>query len=109
MKLIGAITSPYVRKVRVVLAEKKLDYQYEVEDPWSGDALLKSNPLGKVPVLVLGAGRDMFFPPLLVQSTGRLWGVAPELFPDLGHAMMLDEGWEAVAGRLGGWVQETVF
>ena len=61
-----------------------------------------------VPVLVLGAERDMFFPPLLVQSTGRLWGVAPEFFPDLGHAMMLDEGWEAVAGRIAGWLQETV-
>jgi non-heme chloroperoxidase len=61
-----------------------------------------------VPVLVLGAGRDMFFPPLLVQSTGRLWGVAPEFFPRMGHAMMLDEGWEAVAGRIAGWLDETV-
>ncbi|HET8693843.1 MAG TPA: glutathione S-transferase N-terminal domain-containing protein, partial [Aquabacterium sp.] len=32
MKLIGSLTSPFVRKVRVVLAEKKLDYKFEVED-----------------------------------------------------------------------------
>lgn len=32
MRLIGAVTSPYVRKVRVVLAEKKLDYRFVPED-----------------------------------------------------------------------------
>src|SRR5687767_11015132 len=46
MKLIGALTSPYVRKVRIVMAEKKLDYQFELEDVWTSDAILKSNPLG---------------------------------------------------------------
>jgi len=49
MKLIGALTSPYVRKVRIVMAEKKLDYQLELEDVWANDTILKSNPLGKVP------------------------------------------------------------
>ena len=32
MKLIGAVTSPYVRKVRIVMAEKKLEYQFVLED-----------------------------------------------------------------------------
>ena len=35
MKLIGSVTSPYVRKVRIVMAEKKLDYQFVTEDVWS--------------------------------------------------------------------------
>ena len=35
MKLIGSLTSPYVRKVRIVMAEKKLDYQLELEDVWA--------------------------------------------------------------------------
>ena len=35
MKLIGSITSPYVRKVRIVMAEKKLDYQFVQEDVWA--------------------------------------------------------------------------
>jgi len=30
MRLIGSLTSPYVRKVRIVMAEKKLDYQHEL-------------------------------------------------------------------------------
>ena len=45
MKLIGSLTSPYVRKVRIVMAEKRLDYQFELEDVWGRDAILKSNPL----------------------------------------------------------------
>ena len=35
MKLIGSNTSPYVRKVRVVMAEKKLDYEFVTEDVWA--------------------------------------------------------------------------
>ena len=57
MKLIGSLSSPYVRKVRVVLSEKKLDYQLVLEDVWNSDAILKMNPLGKVPCLVM-EGQD---------------------------------------------------
>ena len=46
MKLIGSVSSPYVRKVRIVMAEKKLDYQHELEDVWASEKILKSNPLG---------------------------------------------------------------
>jgi glutathione S-transferase len=35
MKLIGSLTSPYVRKARVVLAEKKIDYDFELDSPWT--------------------------------------------------------------------------
>ena len=42
MKLIGALTSPYVRKVRIVMAEKKLDYQFVIEDVWNNDAIVAS-------------------------------------------------------------------
>jgi glutathione S-transferase len=45
MKLIGAITSPYVRKVRIVMAEKKLDYQFLLPtDVWSADTTDCRNP-----------------------------------------------------------------
>ena len=43
MKLIGAVTSPYVRKVRVVLAEKKLDYTFVTEDVWSADTSIHAS------------------------------------------------------------------
>ena len=56
MKLIGSRSSPYVRKVRIVMAEKKLDYQFVEEDVWNNDAILTSNPLGKVPCLVMEGG-----------------------------------------------------
>ena len=47
MKLIGSVTSPYVRKVRVVMAEKKLDYQFVSEDVWSDQTRIhESNPRG---------------------------------------------------------------
>ena len=57
MKLIGSATSPYVRKVRIVMAEKKLDYQLLHEDVWSATTTITaSNPLGKVPCLVMEGG-----------------------------------------------------
>ena len=57
MKLIGSLTSPFVRKVRIVLAEKKLDYKFELEDVWSTDTrIAEANPLGKVPCLVMDGG-----------------------------------------------------
>jgi glutathione S-transferase len=61
MKLIGSVTSPFVRKVRVVLAEKKLDYAFELENVWSPDTkIAASNPLGKVPCLVMEDGSAMY-------------------------------------------------
>ena len=40
MKLIGSLTSPYVRKVRIVMAEKKLDFHFEIEDVWATENML---------------------------------------------------------------------
>src|SRR5439155_26368589 len=48
----------YTRKVRIVLAEKKIDFDFEIDDPWKADAkAAKLNPLGKVPALLLDDGR----------------------------------------------------
>ena len=33
MKLIGSLTSPYVRKVRIVLAEKKIEFEFAIDSP----------------------------------------------------------------------------
>lgn len=61
MKLIGSLASPFVRKVRIVLAEKKIDYEFELDNPWKADAVTpKYNPLGKVPVLILDDGTALF-------------------------------------------------
>ena len=57
MKLVGSLTSPYVRKVRVVGIEKKLDLEFVAEDVWSASTTIAHlNPLGKIPALVLDDG-----------------------------------------------------
>jgi glutathione S-transferase len=60
MKLIGAIPSPFTRKVRVVLAEKKIDYQFELENVWANDNISVLNPLGQIPCLILDDGEALF-------------------------------------------------
>ncbi|HEX6549902.1 MAG TPA: glutathione S-transferase N-terminal domain-containing protein [Gammaproteobacteria bacterium] len=53
MKLIGSLSSPYVRKVRILLAEKHLVCEWLPEDVWSAATTIqRSNPLGKVPCLL---------------------------------------------------------
>ena len=61
MKLIGSLTSPFVRKVRIVLAEKKIEYDFELDSPWTPESNVPNiNPLGKIPVLVLDEDTVLF-------------------------------------------------
>lgn len=68
MKLLGSLTSPYVRKVRVVLAEKKIDYDFQVVVPSEPDGpVRRHNPLARVPVLVLDDDSAIFDSPVIVE------------------------------------------
>lgn len=96
MKLIGSLTSPYVRKVRIVMAEKKLEYQLVLEDVWANDAILKSNPLGKVPCLVLEGGEAVFDSPVIVEYVDTLSPVG-KLIPPSGRERVEVRTWEALA------------
>jgi glutathione S-transferase len=96
MKLIGSLTSPYVRKVRVVLAEKKLDYQFELEDVWGEDAILKANPLGKVPCLVLEGGEAVFDSRVIVEYVDTRSPVS-RLIPEPSRERTEVRTWEALA------------
>jgi len=96
MKLIGSLTSPYVRKVRVVMAEKKLDYQFVLEDVWASDAILKANPLGKVPCLVLEGGEAVFDSRVIVEYVDTLSPVG-KLIPERGRERAEVRTWEALA------------
>jgi glutathione S-transferase len=97
MKLIGAITSPYVRKVRVVMAEKKLDYQFVLEDVWSADTtIMASNPLGKVPCLVMEGGEAVFDSRVIVEYLDTLSPVG-KLIPAQGRERAEVKTWEALA------------
>ena len=103
MKLIGSLSSPYVRKVRIVMAEKKLDYQLVLEDVWSSDAILKMNPLGKVPCLVM-EGQDsitgaVFDSRVIVEYVDTLSPVG-RLIPERGRERTEVRTWEALADGL---------
>jgi glutathione S-transferase len=100
MKLIGAITSPYVRKVRIVMAEKKLDYQLVLEDVWSAQtAIHLSNPLGKVPCLIMEGGEALFDSRVIVEYLDALSPVG-KLIPNTGRARAEVKTWEALADGL---------
>ena len=96
MKLIGSLTSPYVRKVRIVMAEKKLDYQFVEEDVWGSDAILASNPLGKVPCLVMEGGEAVFDSRVIVEYLDARSPLA-RLIPEPNRERTEVRTWEALA------------
>lgn len=97
MKLIGSTSSPYVRKVRVVMAEKRLDYEFVQEDVWADDTTIAtSNPLGKVPCLVMDGGDAMFDSRVIVEYLDTLSPVG-KLIPGSGRERAEVKTWEALA------------
>ena len=97
MKLIGSMASPYVRKVRVVLAEKKLDYAFVLENVWAADTTIHlANPLGKVPCLVMEDGSAMFDSRVIVEYLDTLTPVG-KLLPANGRERADVKCWEALA------------
>jgi glutathione S-transferase len=96
MKLIGALTSPYVRKVRIVMAEKKLDFQLVLTDVWNSQEILQSNPLGKVPCLVTESGESIFDSRVIVEYLDALSPVG-RLIPPSGRERAECRTWEAMA------------
>jgi glutathione S-transferase len=100
MKLIGSTTSPYVRKVRIVMAEKKLDYQFALEDVWAADTTIgESNPLGKVPCLIMEDGGAVFDSRVIVEYLDTLTPVG-KLIPASGRERAEVKCWEALADGL---------
>nr|WP_295774147.1 glutathione S-transferase N-terminal domain-containing protein [Rhodoferax sp.] len=100
MKLLGSTSSPYVRKVRVVMAEKKLDYAFVPEDVWSADtAIAESNPLGKVPCLIMEGAEALFDSRVIVEYLDTLSPVG-KLIPPVGRERAEIKTWEALADGL---------
>ncbi|WP_395668589.1 glutathione S-transferase N-terminal domain-containing protein [Rhodoferax sp.] len=97
MKLIGSHSSPYVRKVRVVMAEKKLDYEFITEDVWAaGTNIAQSNPLGKVPCLIMEGAEALFDSRVIVEYLDTLSPVG-KLLPAVGRERAEIKTWEALA------------
>jgi glutathione S-transferase len=97
MKLIGSLTSPYVRKARIVFAEKKIEVPLIQENVWSQDTkIMESNPLGKVPCLVMDDGGAMFDSRVIVEYADTLSPVN-KLIPSSGKEKAAVKTWEALA------------
>jgi glutathione S-transferase len=96
MKLIGSLTSPYVRKARIVLAEKKIDYEFVLDSPWTANSQVPAhNPLGKVPVLVLDDGSTLYDSRVIVEylDTGT---PNNRLIPPSGRERITAKRWQAL-------------
>lgn len=97
MKLIGSLTSPYVRKARIVLAEKHIGYNFELEAPWNTDTHVPDyNPLGKVPVLIMDDGTSLFDSRVIVEYLDNINPVS-RLIPESNRRRIMVKRWEALS------------
>lgn len=97
MKLIGSLASPFVRKARIVLAEKRIDYKLELENVWVPETTIHTfNPIGKVPCLVLDDGEAVFDSRVICEYVDTLSPVG-KLIPQSGRERVEVRCWEALA------------
>ncbi|UVW28484.1 glutathione S-transferase N-terminal domain-containing protein [Massilia sp. H6] len=97
MKLIGSVTSPFVRKVRVVMAEKKLDVSFEQQNVWVPETTIQElNPLGKIPCLVMEDGSTLYDSRVIVEYLDTVSPVC-KLLPASGRERTDVKVWEALA------------
>lgn len=81
MKLIGSYTSPFVRKISVILLEKAIPFEFVNEFPYhETNGVAQYNPLGKVPALVTDDGDCWYDSPIIAQYL-ELLGIAPAMLP----------------------------
>jgi glutathione S-transferase len=97
LKLIATTTSPYGRKVRIALAEKKFEYQLDEISPWTADNPVHAwNPLGKVPVLVLDDGTHLYDSRVIVEYLDTVSPVS-RLIPEPARQRIVVRRIEALA------------
>jgi glutathione S-transferase len=97
MKLLGGTISPYTRKVRVVLAEKKIDCDFEIVDVNPVDNPVNPhNPLGKVPTLLLDDGTALYDSRVIVEFLDSVSPIS-RLIPDDNRERVAVRRWEALA------------
>ncbi|TCK42566.1 glutathione S-transferase [Paraburkholderia sp. BL8N3] len=97
MKLIGSHSSPFVRKARIVMAEKKIDCELVLENVWASDSKIHNfNPLGKVPCLVLDDGEAVFDSRVICEYVDTLTPVG-KLLPQERRERTEVRCWEALA------------
>jgi glutathione S-transferase len=96
MKLFGSLSSPFVRKVRIALAEKRVGYEFVMEGPSApGSRVPQFNPLGKVPVLVRDDGSVIYDSAVIVEYADGV-GAGPGLIPETFTDRIEVKRWEAL-------------
>ena len=96
MKLYGSLTSPYVRKVRMVLMEKNLACDMVVEGPADAAGnVVRLNPLRAIPVLERDDGEVFFDSPMICEYLDSL-NDKPRLYPASGEARWQALRWHAL-------------
>ena len=97
MKLVGSLTSPFVRKVRIVLSEKRINYDFDVDIPWGSDTrVAEYNPLGKVPILIMDDGTTLYDSRVIVDYLDSANPVS-RLMPEFNRERSMVKRWEALA------------
>lgn len=100
MKLFGTPGSPFARKVRIVLEEKRIPHEYIVERGSApGSRVPQFNPLAKVPTLALDDGRGIYDSPVIVEYLDAL-GTGPRLIPEPLNERIEVKRWEALGDGL---------
>ncbi len=97
MKLLASLSSPYSRKVRVVLAEKRIECEMQLVDVQPPEnAVVGHNPLGKIPTLLLDNGNALYDSRVIVEF---LDNVSPinRLIPEANRDRVTVRRWEALA------------
>jgi pimeloyl-ACP methyl ester carboxylesterase len=67
-------------------------------------AFLDRSRIPDMPIKVVGGDRDRLIPPAFIKSAARLLGEQADIMPGLGHALMIESGWEEVARHIDGWL-----
>jgi glutathione S-transferase len=97
MKLLASPASPYTRKVRIVLAEKRIECDFDVVDVNPPENPVNSlNPLGKVPTLLLDDGTALFDSRVIVEFLDNVSPIS-RLIPDENRDRVAVRRWEALA------------
>ena len=96
-KLLAAPASPFARKVRVVLAEKRIDCDIERVDVQPADNPVNAhNPLGKIPTLILDDGTALYDSRVIVEFLDNASPIA-RLIPEDNRERVAVRRWEALA------------
>ena len=101
MKLIGTYTSPFVRKISIIMLEKGITFEFINENPWTDESQVPGfNPLGKIPALVTGPEETWYDSHIIAAYLEQL-DIAPALVPEDKLAALKVLQLEALADGIG--------